>query len=141
MLLKLQPSEQGFLDFHRLVRRLVAEDGFPDSKTALRAISAYERFFMLVASHQTEPLSPSQAVDLVWQRHMLDTRAYMQDCHRFAGSYIHRFKGSPPNAFERCVQILRVSGDAEWEHPSSSHTFPSTEINSDCIPCSCDLDE
>jgi hypothetical protein len=132
--------DQGFLGLHRLVRRLIAEDGFPDRQAAIEAISNYEHFFMAIVSHPTEPLSPSQEVDLVWQRHMLDTRIYMRDCDRLAGKYIHRFCVSPPNYFERCVQILRVSGNPEWKHPSLSYAFLNADVKTDCIPCSFDLE-
>jgi hypothetical protein len=109
------------LDLERLVRRLVAEDGFADSEAALRAIAVYERFFFLVMRRPECPLVPSILVDRVWQRHMLDTKAYTQDCLRWASQYVHRDEGAPHEAFERCVRLLGVSGEAEWDCPSLVH--------------------
>jgi uncharacterized membrane protein len=127
MLLKLQNSKQGFLGLHRLVRRLITEDGFPDRQAAIEAIADYEHFLILVVSHPSESLSPSQTVDLVWQRHMLDTRIYMQDCDRFAGKYIHRFYGSHSNSFYKKTS-------------SSFYAFLDADVKADCLPCSCDLE-
>ena len=115
------PLETPNLGLERLVRRLVAEDGFADSEAALRAIAAYERFFFLTMRRPDCPLVPSILVDRVWQRHMLDTKAYTQDCLHWAGEYIHRDGGAPNEAFERCVRLLGVAGEAEWDRPSSVH--------------------
>ena len=109
------------LGLERLVRRLAAEDGFADSEAALRAIAAYERFFFLVTRGPECPLVPSILVDRVWQRHMLDTKAYTQDCLRWAGEYIHREPDAPHGAFERCVRLLNVAGEREWDRPSLVH--------------------
>ena len=78
------------LDLGRLVRRLVSEDGLGSEARALAAISEYKRFLRLVASHRGTPLQPSAAVDAVWQRHLLDTKAYHDDCASIFGGYAHR---------------------------------------------------
>lgn len=140
-MLQLQFSkEEGFLGLNRLIRRLVAEDGFPDKESALRAIADYENFFRLGISYPLESFSPSQAVDLIWQRHMLDTRAYMQDCDRLAGKYIHRFNDPPLNAFEKYIQLLGVSNNITGVSPTSSYLCLGREINIDNAPYSSDLE-
>lgn len=141
MIIKLPSAKQGFLGLERVVRRLIAEDGFRDSQAALKAIANYEKFFILIATHQTEPLTPSQEVDMVWQRHILDTKAYTQDCIHWAGSYIHRYQGSSSSSFERCVSLLEISDQAEWEQSSSSYAFSGLEVNINCQSCSSNVDE
>lgn len=110
----------GRLGLDRLVRRLVTEDGFADRESAYRAIAHYERFFF-AACHHHEPLVPPAAVDLVWQRHMLDTLAYQQDCLRWANRYLHRDQGAPDGAFARCVRLLGGAAEEEWDRPSRVH--------------------
>lgn len=78
------------LGLDRIVRRLVSEDGLESKEAALQAIAEYERIFFLAASRQDDLIAPSLTVDLVWQRHMLDTKAYSRDCQRWAGVYLHR---------------------------------------------------
>ena len=79
------------LGLDRLVRRLVAEDGFEDRPAAEQAIVEYERFFLNL-SNPSAP-APSGSVDRVWKRHMLDTRAYARDCASWLGSFVHRDDG------------------------------------------------
>jgi len=134
------------LGLERLVRRLVAEDGFANRETALRGIASYERFFFLAADHLRDPLkdplAPSLPVDRVWQRHMLDTKAYTEDCFHWAGEYIHRDDGVPQGAFERCVSLLGVAGEAEWGRPGQVHTgAPHTHTQSATLTELAALDE
>ena len=122
------PATSGTLGLERLVRRLVAEDGFADRAAALRAVAAYERFFFLAMSggDRGEALAPSAAGDRVWQRHLLDTRAYTQDCARWGGGYLHREYGAPEGSFERCVRLLGAEGEPEWGRPGPAHAPPAS---------------
>jgi len=70
------------LDLRRLENRLRVEDGVADPA---KAISEYLDWLGdVVAGFKLDPTkftqAPSLDVDKVWQRHQLDTRAYMQDC-------------------------------------------------------------
>eukprot|EP01031_Cornospumella_fuschlensis_P027188 gene27188-32851_t len=99
------------LDLTRLAKRLVSEDGLPDLAFALLVIEEYKKFFFLLAESSGDddddkvvvdddnitdkgcPMYlPSGMVDLVWQRHMLDTANYFEDCDRFdlPQGYCHR---------------------------------------------------
>ena len=83
------------LDLSRLAKRLVSEDGLADEATALQTIEEYKKFFfMLTECEETSTICylPSTTVDLVWQRHMLDTENYFIDCDRFdmPQGYCHR---------------------------------------------------
>ena len=77
------------LELSRLVRRLVAEDGLDSQDAALAAIAEYKKFLHLATLHPG-PLQPPAAVDVVWQRHLLDTKAYEADCAAIFGRYAHR---------------------------------------------------
>eukprot|EP01043_Picozoa_sp_COSAG02_P029112 COSAG02_NODE_1797_length_10902_cov_25.030177_8_plen_678_part_00 len=78
------------LNLDRLVRRLVSEDGLGDEVRARAAIAAYKQLLRLAASHRDVLLQPAAAVDAVWQRHLLDTKAYHDDCASIFGGYAHR---------------------------------------------------
>jgi hypothetical protein len=68
------------LDLSRLLRRLAHEDGLGTIERANGAIGEYKRFLRLVFLNRDEELVPSAAVDSVWQRHLLDTKVYHEDC-------------------------------------------------------------
>jgi hypothetical protein len=88
------------LDLSRLAGKLVSEDGFKDETFAHETIMEYKKFFFLLS--KSEPIGmtiesaqrylPSPLVDRIWQRHILDTAAYFEDCDRFdmPGGYCHR---------------------------------------------------
>ncbi len=83
------------LDLSRLAKRLVSEDGLADEASALQAIEEYKKFFIMLTEcdETSAPMYlPSPTVDLVWQRHMLDTENYFTDCDRFdmPQGYCHR---------------------------------------------------
>ena len=115
MTLSVVATPSGFLGLDRVVRRLIAEDGFKDRDTAMRCIAEYERFFLLAARGEAGSLVPSRRVDLIWQRHMLDTMAYAEDCSRWAAAFLHRDDGMPPGGYERTVELLRPSDPEVWD--------------------------
>ena len=126
----LSPSMSSILGLHRVVPRLIAEDAFQNSEAALRGIAEYERFFLLAATNGKEPLVPSTWVDLVWQRHMLDSKAYTEDCDRWAGVYLHRDEGVPPGGFERSLALLGTPDPAVWNRPGPA--FVQSDLNISC---------
>jgi hypothetical protein len=82
------------LDLDRLVKRLVSEDGVETPELARLAIEEYKKFFILCtfAQDARDIHVPSTMVDMVWQRHQLDTANYIEDCSYFClpGGYMHR---------------------------------------------------
>ena len=108
---------KGFLGLERIVRRLIAEDGFESFTTAMRSIAEYERFFLLAARQRDVPHVPSRRVDIVWQRHMLDTVAYAEDCTRWAGAYLHRIVPVPPDAYRQTLDRLGATDPEIWDQP------------------------
>jgi hypothetical protein len=82
------------LDLDRLVKRLVTEDGIETPELARQAIEEYKKFLVLCIFAQTEGqmMVPSAMVDMVWQRHQLDTANYFEDCSYLCipGGYLHR---------------------------------------------------
>lgn len=126
MMIRTRPRA-GFLGLDRAIPRMVAEGDFADDAEARRAIAGYERFFLLAAGHRGEPLVPSQAADLVWRRHLLDTPAYAEDCARWAGGFLHREDGAPPGGFDRSRALLGDADESLWDGPGSAHVASDEE--------------
>lgn len=90
-----------------LVVRLEEETGH-STDICYTLIEEYRRFMYLVGS-TGESLAPSPIVDLVWQLHIEDERAYFGDfCHRIIGRTIHHTPAATPlhedPAYERTLE-------------------------------------
>ena len=81
------------LDLSRLIFRLTNEDCIGNDDYVKECIDEYKKFFFLISEVDVEVFVPPPAVDVVWQRHLLDTRSYMETCTENAVPqwYIHRF--------------------------------------------------
>lgn len=51
----------------------------------------YRRFLTLHLVYPGEAIVPCKLVDEMWHRHILDTRAYAEDCQRIFGFFLHHF--------------------------------------------------
>jgi hypothetical protein len=121
------------LDLARLAKRLVSEDGLKDIEFAHEAILEYKRFFFMLAESEEIPCRrylPSSIVDLVWQRHMLDTFNYFEDCDRFdmPGGYCHRHElysaGNDPDPDPEAVAAAATAAEmcpSPLDHSTQSH--------------------
>jgi hypothetical protein len=68
------------------------EDGEGPSEPELDAMeSEYRRFLALRLAHPEAEIVPCKLVDEMWHRHILDTRAYAEDCERIFGAFMHHF--------------------------------------------------
>lgn len=56
-----------------------------------RVVEEYRRYLALARRYPDETLVPSHAVDKVWHMHILDTLAYVTDCERVFGYFLHHF--------------------------------------------------
>lgn len=56
-----------------------------------RLADEYRIFFALQAAFPDLWLPPSRILDEFWHNHILDTRAYAEDCQRAAGRFIHHY--------------------------------------------------
>jgi len=50
----------------------------------------YKRWLTLVKRHG-KGMVPTNAIDIFWHQHILDTRAYMADCDQVFGGYLHHY--------------------------------------------------
>jgi hypothetical protein len=51
----------------------------------------YRRFLELVGTYWDQSIVPTKDIDAFWHQHILDTRAYAQDCEQLFGEYLHHF--------------------------------------------------
>jgi hypothetical protein len=50
----------------------------------------YKRFLKLCVLYEGRVV-PTRDIDEMWHAHILDTKAYIEDCQRVFGSYLHHF--------------------------------------------------
>lgn len=62
-----------------------------DLARAEKAVLDYQRYMALTKAMGGVQLVPNGDIDEVWHMHILDTRAYMQDCDDLFGEYLHHY--------------------------------------------------
>lgn len=68
------------------------EEGEPPTEEQIDLMEAeYRKFLALRLSHPNADIVPCKIVDEMWHRHILDTRAYADDCDRIFGGFMHHF--------------------------------------------------
>ena len=80
------------LDFGRLKHKYT---GSSEAEMSVRdwdmAELEYRRFLTLKCFYPAIALVPSKAVDAIWHAHILDTRAYREDCNQVFGRFIDHY--------------------------------------------------
>ncbi|MDO6670844.1 glycine-rich domain-containing protein [Cobetia amphilecti] len=80
------------LDFDRLKHKYTASSEAEMSVESWdKAEREYRRFMSLKAFYPAVSLVPSKEVDTLWHAHILDTRAYREDCHQVFGRFIDHY--------------------------------------------------
>jgi hypothetical protein len=78
------------LDFTMLKQKLGQEKGWsPEQQEEVEDL--YRRFLALNVAYPDRKICPTGPVDEFWHAHILDTRAYAQDCEYLFGQYLHHF--------------------------------------------------
>jgi hypothetical protein len=68
------------------------EDGDAPTGQQLDTMEAeYRKFLALRLAHPDVDIVPCKLVDEMWHRHILDTRAYADDCELIFGGFMHHF--------------------------------------------------
>lgn len=81
------------LDLSMIAMKLQdAEDGLSWSGSLCERVELeYRRFLALTRQYPDKGMVPSTVVDQFWHGHILDTRAYAEDCDRLFGGFVHHF--------------------------------------------------
>lgn len=64
--------------------------GWTDEQCDIAEVE-YKRFLHLNKKFPAFAIVPHTAMDLMWHQHILDTRAYHNDCNKIFGEYFHHF--------------------------------------------------
>ncbi len=81
------------LDFERLKYKIqVREDGdkWTADMTELGELE-YKRYLTLIKVHPHRSIVPSRIMDGFWHQHILDTKAYRDDCQKVFGYFVDHF--------------------------------------------------
>jgi hypothetical protein len=78
------------LDFTMLKRKLVEENEWT-WEFCEEVESLYRDFLALNARYPDRKICPTGPIDEFWHAHIIDTRAYMEDCEFVFGKYLHHF--------------------------------------------------
>jgi hypothetical protein len=78
------------LDFAMLKRKLVEEYGWTPEHTD-EVEDLYRKFLALNAAYPDRKICPTGPIDEFWHAHILDTRAYAEDCECVFGRFLHHF--------------------------------------------------
>lgn len=80
------------LDLRRLKHKYTASSEAEMSAAQWDAAEReYRRFLTLKRVYPAVALVPSKQVDAIWHAHILDTRAYREDCQRVFGHFIDHY--------------------------------------------------
>lgn len=83
-------SRVAALDFTMLRRKLEEEHGW--TKEHLNEVEdLYRKFLALNLLYPERKICPTGPIDDFWHAHILDTRAYAEDCDRLFGRFLHHF--------------------------------------------------
>lgn len=79
-------------DFELAVKKIVeVKGGAWDLGRAEAAVQNYKRYMAVTKALGGVQLVPNGDIDEVWHMHILDTRAYMNDCQQLFGEYLHHY--------------------------------------------------
>jgi len=111
------------IDFGRIKEKFInGSDGLSWSLSKYDiAEQNYRQFLVINALYLMELLVPSADVDEIWHMHILDTQAYLRDCHEALGFFLHHVpaqsgdKRRHEESFQR-TQILQHRHFPELTH-------------------------
>ena len=81
------------LDLRRIIWKMSDPEegkGYTPERLA-RAELDYRRFLDLHIKYPQVELVPTKMIDEVWHQHILDTRAYSNDCEQIFGDFLHHY--------------------------------------------------
>ncbi len=141
-------AEVNALDFTMVKQKLMDEEegqGWCQEYTD-HVEQRYRRYLGMVRANPGGSVVPTRDIDLFWHQHILDTRAYVEDCQRVFGYFLHHFpylgmRGEEDakelvNRFEETkVVYARIFGEdycAEFEDSDASRCH---KCSSKCHKC------
>lgn len=125
------PPEIIDLNFERIKHKISLKEslGWSFDKIA-HAEREYKRYLTLIKANIDKRIVPSKLMDEFWHMHILDTKAYREDCHKVFGRFIDHYPyfgiyGQEDhknllNEFEETKKLYRKAFNAEIGDASAS---------------------
>jgi hypothetical protein len=86
MLTALEPVVS--VDLFRAAKRSEETPMWMTDDMLRQAEQRYRRFLALCIKHPDRPIAPSKDIDMMWHLHMLNPRAYYEDCQQMFGDIL-----------------------------------------------------
>lgn len=132
-------------NFELAARKLI--DSNParwDSLRAEKAILDYQRYMAITKALDGIQLVPNGDIDEIWHMHILDTRAYMQDCDALFGGYLHHYPYFGMLGEENELQWFNVQAESEqlWHRLFNEPLYHNDSVAQKCPQaCPCHVDQ
>lgn len=132
-------------NFELAIQKLVESN--PEQWNLVRAKKAvldYQRYMAVTKALGGVQLVPNGDIDEIWHMHILDTRAYMQDCDTLFGEYLHHYPYFGMLDEENQQQWLDVQAQSEqlWQHLFSESLYRNDSAAQKCPQaCPCHIEQ
>lgn len=132
-------------DFKLAVEKLLElKGGLWDSSRAQTAVLNYKRYMALTKALGGVQLVPNGDIDEIWHMHILDTRAYLNDCNELFGKFLHHFPYFGMLGEENRNQWLDVQSQSQslWQELFGEALYgPTLEAQKCPQVCPCNIDQ
>lgn len=132
-------------DFKLAVEKLLElKGGQWDSSRAQAAVLNYKRYMAVTKALGGVQLVPNGDIDEIWHMHILDTRAYLNDCNELFGEFLHHFPYFGMLGEENRQQWLDVQSQSEslWQELFGEALYgPTLEAQKCPQVCPCHIDQ
>ncbi|MGS0536415.1 glycine-rich domain-containing protein [Pseudoalteromonas sp. SaAl2] len=132
-------------DFELAIQKLI--DSNPEQwslERAEKAILDYQRYMAVTKALGGIQLVPNADIDEIWHMHILDTRAYMQDCNALFGEFLHHYPYFGMLSEENQQQWVDVQAQSEelWHNLFNESLYSKDSVAQKCPQvCPCHVDQ
>ncbi len=111
---------------------------------AKKAVQNYKRYMAVTKALGGVQMVPNGDIDEIWHLHILDTRAYMDDCNALFGEYLHHYPYFGMLGEENRQQWLQVQSMSTslWEQLFDEPLYGADSAAQKCPQvCPCHIDD
>ncbi len=111
---------------------------------AEKAVLDYQRYMAVTKALGGVQLVPNGDIDEIWHMHVLDTRAYMQDCDALFGEYLHHYPYFGMLGEENQQQWFDVQAQSEqfWQRLFNEPLYRNDSVAQKCPQaCPCHVEQ
>lgn len=115
-----------------------------DLDRAAKAVLDYQRYMSVTKALGGIQLVPNADIDEIWHMHILDTRAYMDDCNALFGEYLHHYPYFGMLGEENQQQWFDVQNQSEklWQNLFNEALYSNDSVAQKCPQaCPCHIDQ